>query len=148
LTLTSALTRACRIQTLISRFLLMVSIFWFLLEEPFCWENEIREFLEEGYVLEADVSYEKPGLGATAGDATIMLKTLEGETFELVCNTETGIRVVTRKDSPGTSAPEANLKKDKTIGKSFDSFEQLLRRVSPKYGVKFDEGLAQGILDF
>jgi hypothetical protein len=53
----------------------MVSIFCFLLKEPFSWENEIREFLEEEYILGADVIYEKPGLGATAGDATIMLRT-------------------------------------------------------------------------
>jgi hypothetical protein len=96
LTLTYALIRAYRIQTLTSRCPPMVSIFWLKLKEPFCWENEIREFLEEEYILGADVTYEKPGLAATAGDATVMLRTLEGETFELRCNTETGIRVVTK----------------------------------------------------
>ena len=103
--------------------------------------------------MKADVTYDNPKLGLGLGDATILLQTLENYTFTLRCNTETGIRVHAKQDSSKkTTAPEAepnpNPKDSKILGKTFESFEQLLRQISPMYGVKFDESLCQGILEF
>jgi hypothetical protein len=84
----------------------------------FNWKEEIREFIDEKYIMNCEMEKEY-----SPGWILIQIQTLEKKIWKLECNLNTGIKILNEDD------PLKN--------KIFESFEALLNKISPLYKRKF-----------
>lgn len=107
-------------------------------EQGFAWENEVKEIINEKYVHSAKVNYKNKGNKFLA---IIEQTTLENNELVLDCSVEKGIMV---QSIPVISTPLENECLKSFEGRFFESFEQLLTQISPKYHKAFEDSLNFG----
>lgn len=90
----------------------------------FDWKNEIKEFLEENYILNCQVQKE-----FSKSYVILNILTLEKKIWKLECNIANGIKILN---------DDQNFK-----NKVFESFEGLLNKISPLYKRQFFMDLNQ-----
>ena len=93
----------------------------------FSWKNEIREFLDEKYILNCEFEKE-----FSKSYVILKILTLEKKIWRLECNISNGIKILNEDENL------ENLK-----NKVFESFEGLLSKISPLYKRKFFMDLNQ-----